>query len=126
MTGPLNSLHFALGPAVAVVVALALALVSRWAFAPSRQQRRERERAWAHRDFGLLVPVATVGRRGDAEELCRLLGGHGIRATSTEAPPGPVRVSARGDVERPGGGGHHVLVFERDAGRARRLVSTGR
>lgn len=126
MTGPLNSPHLALGPSIAILVALVLALVSRWAFAPSRHQRRERERAWARRDFGLLVPVTTVERRADAERLCRVLGEHGIRATATQAPPGPVRVTAHGDVERPRGGGHHVLVFEQDAERARRLVSMQR
>lgn len=62
-------------------------------------------------DYGLLVAVATVPTRDDADMLREVLAGHGIRATVAPARPGaPTPV--------------HVLVFPVDAARARDVVAT--
>jgi len=122
--GPLNSLHYSVGPAIALAVVVGLGYVSRWAMAPTRDQRRERARARSRRDFGLLVPVLTVRARDEAVRVRTLLEEHGIRGTVAEEPPGPVRVTADGRTVRPSGGGHQVLVFQADEPRARALIDT--
>lgn len=63
-------------------------------------------------DYGLLVVVATVPTRDDADMLREVLAGHGIRATVA-----PARMGGRGAPV-------HVLVFADDAARARDVVAT--
>lgn len=123
--GPLNSLHYSVGPTIAFIVVIGLGYVSRWAMAPTREQRRQRERARARRDFGLLVPVLSTRQRDEAVQARTLLEQNGIRGTVSEEPPGPVRVTADGHTIRPSGGGHQVLVFQDDEPKARRLLERG-
>jgi hypothetical protein len=87
-------------------------LLCRWTFSTSSRESRMAARtsaAVASRagDFGLLVPVASVPTRDDAEALRKVLATAGIRCT----------VAADGD-------GVDVLVFRQDALRARDLVSS--
>lgn len=123
--GPLNSLHYSIGPAIAFVVVVGLGFVSRWAMAPTREQRRQRERARARRDFGLLVPVLTANERDEAVRARTLLERHGIRGTVAEEPPGPLRVTADGRTVPQPGGRHQVLVFAADEPQARTLLELG-
>ncbi|MFI9721112.1 hypothetical protein ACIHFE_15900 [Streptomyces sp. NPDC052396] len=60
--------------------------------------------------YGLLVPVARVASATAAEEVRAFLGGRGIRSTAAPCP-------------RRSGWRFQVLVFARDAGRARLLVN---
>jgi hypothetical protein len=60
-------------------------------------------------DFGLLVPIASVPTRADADMLREVLAGHGIRATVAVAGTS---------------GAMCVLVFPADAERARTVVAT--
>ena len=122
--GPLNSLHYSVGPTIAFIVVIGLGYVSRWAMAPTREQRRQRERARARRDFGLLVPVLNTRQRDEAVQARALLEQNGIRGTVAEEPPGPVRVTADGHTMSTGGG-HQVLVFQDDEPKARRLLDRG-
>lgn len=117
-----NSLNFVVGPAIAFVVVLVLGLISRWAMAPTRAQQQRRNRNRARRDFGLLVPVAVRTKRGEADELAALLDASGVRATVVVEPPGPTLVTASGHVRRQPGGRHQVMVFGKDADRARTLI----
>jgi hydroxypyruvate isomerase len=74
---------------------------------------RPRDRADVADDYGLLVPVATVPTRDDADMLREVLAANGIRATIAGAPPdGTGRAALR------------VLVFPDDAARARDLVAS--
>lgn len=103
-------------PVAALVVVCLLGLLSGWVFGRSSASRRRlRER----RDFGLLVPVATVPGPAEADGLRQVLAHNGIRGTVAPSG-GPVRVSRDGDV-RPAG--VHVLVFPDDADRARALLN---
>jgi hypothetical protein len=84
----------------------------RWVFSTTDRDRRAARRkqtAAASRsaDYGLLVPIATVRTRDDAEMLRGVLLGAGIRCT--------VAADATGA---------DVLVFRADALRARDLVSS--
>jgi hypothetical protein len=114
-----SSYHYAVGPIVAFVVVLFLGLLSRWWMAPSREQQQRRQQNRARRDFGLLIPVAVVPQRPEADRLAGLLSGVGIRATVVIEPPGPTLVSANGHVRKQPGGRHQVLVFGADERRAR-------
>ena len=122
-TGLPSSLHYAIGPAVALLAVLGLGLLSRWWMAPSRPQQQRREQNRVRRDFGLLVPVAVRPRRTDAEQIAALLSAAGIRATVVIEPPGPTLVTAAGHVQRQPGGRHQVLVFGKDEPRARSVLS---
>ena len=117
-------LQDALAPVIAVAAALTLGLLSRWVFSPTRAQRQRRERLRAAHDFGLLVPLATLGARQEAERGRARLAAHGIRATVAAVPGGPVQVTADGDVLRPPGG-HQILVFPDDAPRAAQVLAPG-
>ena len=64
-------------------------------------------------DYGLLVAVAAVPTKDDAEMLREVLAANGIRATVAAAPPD--------DAGRPS---LRVLVFPDDAARARDLVAS--
>jgi hypothetical protein len=75
-----------------------------------RPRPRTRETAG---DYGLLVAVATVTTRDDADMLREVLAANGIRATVAPADPeGSGRAALR------------VLVFPDDAARARDLVAS--
>lgn len=97
------------GPLLVLVVLLVLVLICRWVFSTTdRDERaaRARSAALSRGDFGLLEPVATVRTPEDAEALREVLAGQGIRATVTPEDDGT----------------RTVLVFRRDADRARSLV----
>lgn len=112
---PADLSHGIAAPLLALVVVCVLGVLSGWVFGRSRaSHRRLRER----RDFGLLVPVATVPDPAAADRLQRLLASNGIRGTVAPSG-GPVQVSAEGDARPPG---LHVLVFPTDAERARALL----
>lgn len=89
-------------------VVVVLGLISRWVFAPNVRP--------GSKDYGLLVPVATITLEREAQLARDRLASAGIRATL-----GPAHqmafVDARGfaTVRPPG---HHVLVFPQDEERA--------
>jgi hypothetical protein len=98
-----SSYHFLVGPAIALAALGVIILICRWVFAtPARPAVRLPETGG---DFGLLEPVSTVRTADDAQMLRELLRSEGIRSTVTEAEAG-----------------YAVLVFARDARRARDLV----
>ena len=104
-----SSFHFLMGPLVAVAALGLIALICRWVFSTDHRDSRTArrlEKALAGRDYGLLVPVATVRTRDDADMLRDVLRQAGVRAG----------VSAED-------GSLQVLVFQRDLSRARELVS---
>ena len=100
-------------PLLALAVVVVLGVVSRWVFAPNIRGGRK--------DYGLLVPVATITAKPEAERARDQLTAAGIRATL-----GPSHqmafVDARGfaTVRPPG---HHVLVFPQDRDRAAHVLS---
>ena len=101
-----NSLHFLIGPVVALAAMGVIVLLCRWVFSTDdRDARAARrlEKAAASRDYGLLVPLTTVRTAEDAAMLREVLRDGGIRS------------NLNGDLE--------VLVFRADLDRARSLVS---
>jgi hypothetical protein len=100
------------GMLVALVAMVLLVLLCRWVFSTGdREQRRARrlEKARSRGDYGLLVPVATVGSQAVAQQRRDVLTAAGIRCTVAEGlEPGTLA----------------VLVFRADADRARPLVSS--
>jgi hypothetical protein len=94
-----GSLHYAVGPAIAVIAIGLIALFLRWAFASgaSSAPRSGDE---------LLTPVATLTRRESALALRAVLSDAGIRSTIRE--PAAHRTD--------------VLVFPEDLERARALA----
>lgn len=99
-----SSFHFVLGPIVAAVALGVIVLICRWVFSTDvRDDRSARRTEQAIGDFGLLVPVATVRTRDDAEMLKGVLADAGIRAGIS--------------------GEYDVLVFSADLDRARGLVA---
>jgi hypothetical protein len=98
-----SSYHFLLGPLVAVAALGLIVLICRWVFSTEhRDDRTARRLEKAIGDYGLLVPVATVRTRDDAQMLRDVLKGAGIRAGIS--------------------GEYDVLVFTKDLQRARSLV----
>jgi hypothetical protein len=99
-----GSLHYAVGPVIALAMVGLIALFLRWAFASPRTDRS--------RDAGegLLTPVASLTRRESALALRAVLSDAGIRSTLRE--PAPHRTD--------------VLVFPEDAPRARELAMSFR
>lgn len=100
------------GPLIAIVAMIVIVLICRWVFATDHREHRAARRAEQLRsrgDYGLLVPVATVRTRDDAELLRTVLQEAGIRGTV-----------AAGELP----GELVVLVFRADAPRARTLVSS--
>ncbi len=92
------------GPLVAFGVIGILAGILRWA--SSSEFKTDLPEPTAPNDFGLLRPVATVEDQTVARGLRQLLKRAGIRATVAPADDGRV----------------HVLVFESELDRARRLT----
>lgn len=106
-----NSYSFLVGPLVALAAMVVLVLICRWVFSTKERDERTARRLAAlgaprGGDYGLLVPIATVRTRADAEMLRTVLQAGGVRCT----------ISADDD-------GAEVLVFRADALRARDLVS---
>ena len=95
-----SSVHFLLGPVVALCAMGVITLLCRWVFSTDHRAKPAQP---APRDLGLLVTVAEVRTRADAEMLVDVLRAGGVRASIS-------------DLE--------VLVFAKDADEARRLVST--
>jgi hypothetical protein len=94
-----GSLHYAVGPVIALLALGLIAVFLRWAFAsntPAASPRREE----------LLTPVATLTRRESALALRAVLSDAGIRSTIREP------AAHRSD----------VLVFPEDLERARALA----
>lgn len=106
-----GSFSFLYGPLLAFLAVGVLALLLRWVYAtpPSAVRRVRRPGPGEPRDYGLLTPVASVGRSEDAVRLREFLADHGIRATV-------------GDDDR---GEFRVLVFTADEAAARELVVRG-
>lgn len=107
-----NSYSYLVGPLVAAAALGLIVLLCRWVFSTSTRDERTAARlreARSRGDYGLLVPIATVRTRDDAEMLRTLLRDAGIRCTLAD-----------GD----GPGEHALLVFRADALRARDLVSS--
>ena len=97
-----GSLHYAVGPGIALLALGLLSLFLRWSFSgPSHRRRRGA-------GGELLLPVATVSRPETAQALRALLSDAGIRSTTRN--PAPHRTD--------------VLVFPEDADRARALALT--
>ena len=106
---PVSSYHFLIGPLIITVALGAILLICRWVFSTShRDQRAARSLATSSggTGYGLLVPVATVRTREDAEMLRSVLREASIRCTVSDGPDGL-----------------EVLVFSGDISRARGLVS---
>ncbi|GAA5182403.1 hypothetical protein GCM10023322_19320 [Rugosimonospora acidiphila] len=99
---PLASMYIA-GPLIAFAMIGVLAAIPRWA---SSSDHKTSLPDRTTEDFGLLAPAATVEDQAVAQALRQLLGRAGIRATVAPAGDGWV----------------HVLVFETELDRARRLT----
>lgn len=113
---PPTAVHPALTLFGALLAVALLALLARWIFGSGRVApvRRRARPVAPPADYGLLVPVATVPTREDAEMLCEVLAGHGIRCTVAPAVDTPA--AAHGPDPQ------QVLVFPADVGRARVVV----
>jgi hypothetical protein len=94
-----GSLHYAVGPAIALITIALIALFLRWAFASGTS-------AVPRTGEELLTPVATLTRRESALALRAVLSDAGIRSTIRE--PAAHRTD--------------VLVFPEDLERARALA----
>jgi hypothetical protein len=94
-----GSLHYAVGPVIALVTVALIALFLRWAFASGSSGA-------ARTGEELLTPVATLTRRESALALRAVLSDAGIRSTIRE--PAAHRTD--------------VLVFPEDLERARALA----
>jgi hypothetical protein len=92
-----------LDPLVALVALGVIILICRWVF--STDHRTAPAAPQGRPDYGLLEPVTVVRTRDDADMLCDVLRGAGIRGTVTETD-----------------GAFAVLVFRADAVAARDLV----
>jgi hypothetical protein len=87
---------------IALLAMVLIALICRWVFKPTHTGVRRTEPAPG--DYGLLVPVASARTQADAVMLRDLLITEGVRASITPE--------------------HEVLVFAKDAERARALVAS--
>ena len=111
-----SSYSFLFGPLVAAGALGVIILICRWVFSTTHRDdrtTRRLEKAQARGDYGLLVPVAQVRTRDDAEMLRAVLQEAAIRCTLGEAG------DAGGDAP-----GLALLVFRADAERARDLVAS--
>lgn len=105
---PVSSYHFLINPLIIAVALGAILLICRWVFSTSHRDHRAApgQSSPAAGDYGLLVPVATVRTREDAEMLRSVLREASIRCSVSDGPDGL-----------------DVLVFSTDVSRARGLVS---
>jgi hypothetical protein len=104
-----NNAQSLLDPLVAVAALGLLMLICRWVFSTGHRESRgarRLDRVLSARDYGLLVAVATVRTRDDAEMLRDVLKSAGVRAGISDDS---------GELQ--------VLVFSKDLARARQLVS---
>ena len=101
-----GSLHYAVGPIVAITVVVLLGAFLRWAFGDGGSRRRRP--APAATDDGLLTKIATLSRRESALALRAVLSDAGIRSTLRSSAPNRTT----------------ILVFPEDAPRARELAAT--
>lgn len=97
-----GSYSFLFGPLVAMVLVALLTLLLRWTFSHGQSLVEKPSRAGSETEYGLLVPVAEPATFVEAEIARHRLGEVGIRATLAPTTQGP-----------------RVMVFERDAARAR-------
>jgi hypothetical protein len=95
-----SSVHFLLGPVVALSAVGIIALLCRWVFTTDNRGPAPSD---VGQDYGLLVPLTTVRTAEDAEMLQAVLREAGIRSNLTD--------------------GLELLVFTKDLSRARSLVS---
>ena len=102
---PAGSYSFLLGPVVSILALAMIVLICRWVFSTADRASAVAVRPRTEADFGLLVPVAAVDTRADADLLRELLREAGIRAGVSDE-----------------GGQLQVLVFEADLEQARALV----
>jgi len=93
-----GSLHYAVGPVIALLVLGLISLFLRWAFASGSSAPQPKEE--------LLTPVATLTRRESALALRAVLSDAGIRST----------------IREPAAHRTEVLVFPEDLDRARVLA----
>ena len=96
-----SSYHFLLGPVIAAAALGIIILICRWVFSTDHRQERRLDKAVG--DLGLLVVVATVRTRDDADMLKGVLSDAGIRAGVS--------------------GEYDVLVFSKDLDAARSVVA---
>lgn len=87
---------------IALLAMLLIALICRWVFTPTHTHVRRPEPTAG--DYGLLVPVASAKTHADAVMIRDLLVTEGVRASVSPE--------------------HEVLVFARDAERAKALVAS--
>jgi hypothetical protein len=99
-----GSLHYAVGPVVAIAVVVLLGAFLRWAFGSGSR----RSTPPAPGDDGLLTKIATLSRRESALALRAVLSDAGIRSTLRSSAPNRTT----------------ILVFPEDAPRARELAAT--
>jgi len=104
-----GSYSFLFGPLVALLLVAFLTLVLRWTFSHGRSLVEKPSRPGSESEYGLLVPVAQPATFVEAEIARRRLGEVGIRATLAPTTDGP-----------------RVMVFERDAARAREHLARPR
>ncbi|WP_448627229.1 hypothetical protein [Geodermatophilus sp. URMC 64] len=98
-----GSLHYAVGPVIAIVVLLLIGLFMRWAFGTGSSAAPPSDT-----DDGLLTRIATLSRRESALALRAVLSDAGIRST----------------IRFPTAHRADVLVFPEDADRARALAAS--
>jgi len=109
---PQSSLHYTVGPVIAVVAVLVIIAFMRWAFSqksrydPFGPMARGRADATGSDSTGLLQAVATMPQREQALAFRAVLSDAGIRSTVRESAPGAA----------------DVLVFPADVERARQLA----
>ncbi|MEO6204123.1 MAG: hypothetical protein ABIO67_01880 [Mycobacteriales bacterium] len=103
---PVSSYHFLQGPLVAVAALAVIIVICRWVFSTNARTVRTTANApAAGTDYGLLEPVIRAATETDTHALQQRLREAGIRSTVVEDSHG-----------------YDVLVFARDAARARDLV----
>ncbi len=102
----MSSYHFLQGPLVAVAALAVIIVICRWVFSTDHRTSRTATSAPAAvADYGLLEPVVRTATETDTRALQQRLTEAGIRSTVVELADG-----------------YDVLVFARDAARARDLV----
>lgn len=104
-----TSASFLVGPLIAFGAVGILVLLLRWTFARGGSLVARPAKSGRVDEYGLLVSVAAPSTYIEAEVVRRTLEDHQIRATLAQTLAGP-----------------RVMVFEKDADRARALVAKPR